>query len=117
MLIVHSGQLMFMKLLKVDISLTSSKPGQQELNSQSVLIVEKLEPVFSAHPQDQDAWLHIISLVHIEIKKWRSLLKMEKKLYAIHAAKVREVFSLVYPKNMLILKEDSKLQRISNHGI
>jgi hypothetical protein len=55
--------------------------------------------------------------VHIEIKKWLSLQKMEKKLYAIHAAKVREAFSQAYLKNMPILKEDSKLQKINSHGI
>ena len=79
--------------------------------------MEKQEQVFSVPPQDQDAWQHIISLVHIEIKKWLSPLKMAKKLYATHVAKIKEVFSPAYLKNMPILKEDSKLLKISNHGI
>jgi len=55
--------------------------------------------------------------VHIEIEKWRLHPKMEKKLYVIHAARVREEFSLDFLKNMLILKEGFKLLKINNHGI
>jgi len=55
MLIVHYGQLMFMKLLKEVILLTFSNFGQQEQSSQSALIVERQVQVFSAPQPDQDA--------------------------------------------------------------
>ena len=117
MLIVPYGQPMFMKLLKEVILLTFSNFGQQEQSSQSAHIVERQVQVFSAPQHDQDAWQPIIFLVLIEIKKWRSHPKTEKKLYAIHVAKVREEFNLVYLKNMPILKEDSKLLKTNSHGI
>lgn len=55
MLIVHYGQQMFMKLLKVAILLTSFSFGPQEQNSQSAHIVERQVQVYSARPHDQDA--------------------------------------------------------------
>jgi hypothetical protein len=55
--------------------------------------------------------------VHIEIEKWLLPPKMEKKLFVTHAARIREAYSLVCHKNMLIVKEGSKLQKINSLGI
>jgi len=42
---------------------------------------------------------------------------MGKKLFVTLVARIKEASNQVYHKNMQILKEDSRLQRINSHGI